>query len=143
MQTKQSFRTVSWLLGAALALFLVSPLAAQKDASAAKFDKQPEYPGGTSALIDFMVKNITYPEAAKKEQAEGMVLVKFVVNEDGSLAKFKTISEQSRNPREDFVREAVRVVKAMPKWTPAEAGGKKVAAEMSLPIKFVLDGKKP
>jgi len=141
MQTKQSFRTTSWLLGAALALLLVSPLAAQKDA--AKFDKQPEYPGGTAALIDFMVKNITYPEAAKKEQAEGMVVVKFVVNEDGSLSKFKTVSEQSRNPREDFVREAVRVVKAMPKWTPAEAGGKAVAAEMTLPIKFALDGKKP
>jgi len=143
MQTKQSFRTTSWLLGAALALFLVSPLAAQKGSSAAKFDKQPEYPGGTAALIDFMVKNIRYPEAAKKEGAEGMVVVRFVVNEDGTLAKFKTISEQSRNPREDFVREAVRVVKAMPKWRPAEAGGKKVAAEMTLPIRFVLDGKKP
>jgi len=143
MQTKQCFRTTSWLLGAALALCLVSPLAAQKDASAVKLDKQPEYPGGTSALIDFMVKNITYPEAAKKEQAEGMVVVRFVVNEDGSLSKFKTISEQSRNPREDFVREAVRVVKAMPKWAPAEAEGKKVAAEMTLPIKFVLDKKKP
>ena len=140
MQTKQSFR-VSRLLGAALFLFLVSPLAAQKEA--ATLDKQPEYPGGMPALIEFMVKNITYPETARKAQAEGMVFVRFTVNKDGTLSGIKTISEASRNPREDFVREAVRVVKSMPKWTPAEAGGKKVNAEMTLPIKFALDEKKP
>ncbi len=140
MQTKHSIR-FTWLLGAAFALFLVSPLAAQKEA--AKFDKQPEYPGGTAALMEFMMKNITYPEAARKEQATGMVLVRFTVNENGSLSGIKTVSEGSSNPRKDFVREAVRVIKSMPKWMPAEVGGAPVKAQMTLPIKFALDGKKP
>ncbi|MEQ1744842.1 MAG: energy transducer TonB [Saprospiraceae bacterium] len=136
MQTKQCFRN-TWLLGAAFGLFLALPMAAQK--TMVRFEKEPAYPGGTEALIEFMVKNIAYPEAAMKEKAEGMVVVKFVVNEDGSLSNFKTISEQSKNPRADFVMEAVRVAKAMPKWSPAEANGKKMKAEMTLPIKFALE----
>lgn len=129
------------LFGAALLCFLALPAAAQKTTK--PVDQQPQYPGGMTALIDYMVKNIVYPEAAKKENAEGMVLVKFVVGADGTLSKIKTVSEGSQNPRADFVKEAVRVIKGMPKWIPAEAGGKKVSAEMVLPIKFALDGKKP
>lgn len=140
MQTKHSNRT--WLLSAAFVLFLVPVLSAQKDA-ANNYDKQPEYPGGMSALVEYMVKNLMYPEAAKQAQAEGLVLIKFFVNEDGTLSGIKTISEASRNPREDFVREAVRVVKSMPNWTPAEKGGKKVKAEMALPVQFKLAQDKP
>jgi TonB family protein len=132
---------VTWLLSTAFSLLLVMPLSAQK--TTAKPDKQPEYPGGMPALVDFMIKNIKYPEAAKKEQATGMVLVKFVIGKDGSISGIKTITEGSQNPREDFVRESIRVIKAMPKWTPAEAEGKKVNAEVTLPIKFALDSKKP
>ncbi len=130
---------VIWLLSAAFLLFLAIPLSAQKEAP----EQQPQYPGGMPALIDFMVKNIKYPDAAKKEHAEGMVVVRFLVGKDGSISKIKTISEGSKNPRADFVKESVRVIKAMPKWIPAESGGKKVSAEMTLPIKFALDGKKP
>lgn len=139
MQTKQN-AFVFWLLGTAFSLLLALPAMAQKTDNV---DKQPAYPGGIPALIDFMVKNIQYPEAAKKEKAEGMVLVKFLVGADGSISKIRTVSESSRNPRADFVKEAVRVVKMMPKWEPAEAGGKTVSAEMALPVKFKLDGDKP
>ena len=139
MQTKQS-AFVFWLFGAAFSLLLAMPAKAQKTGD---IDKQPAYPGGIPALIDFMVKNITYPEAAKKEKAEGMVLIKFIVGADGSISKIKTVSESSRNPRADFVKEAVRVVKMMPKWEPAEAEGKTVSAEMTLPVQFKLDGNKP
>ncbi|TNE49818.1 MAG: energy transducer TonB [Bacteroidetes bacterium] len=135
MQTNQNalFR---WLLGAAFTLLLISPLAAQKTATP---EQPPQFPGGMPALIDFMVNNIKYPEAAKKEKAEGMVLVRFTVGKDGSLSGIKTIAEGSQNPREDFVMESVRVIKSMPSWIPAEANGKKVRAEMTLPIKFKLD----
>ena len=122
-------------------LLLALPLTAQK--TAGPIEKQPEYPGGMPALIDFMVNNIVYLEAAKKEGATGMVLVRFTVKKDGSITGIQTISEGSKNPREDFVRESIRVIKAMPKWLPAEDQGKKVNAEVTLPIKFALDGKKP
>ena len=140
MQTKHKVH-ISWLLSAAFALLLALPVSAQK--ADAKPEKQPQYPGGKTALIDYMVNNIKYPEAAKKEGAEGKVVVKFVVGKDGSLSGFKTVAEGSENPREDFAMEAIRVIKGMPKWIPAEADGKVVKAEMALPIKFALDGKKP
>ncbi|MBK8968555.1 MAG: energy transducer TonB [Saprospiraceae bacterium] len=138
MQTKY---ITTWLLSAAFVLLLALPASAQKTTT--KLEKQPGYPGGMPALIDYMVKNIKYPEAAEKEHATGMVLVRFMVGKDGSISGIKTITEGSQNPREDFVRESVRVVKGMPNWTPAENDGKVVAAEVTLPIKFVLDGKKP
>lgn len=128
------------VLGTVCSLFLALPLAAQKTTHTP--EKQPQYPGGMPALIDYMVKNIKYPESAKKEQATGMVLVRFTVGEDGSIAGIKTIAEGSQNPREDFVRESIRVVKSMPQWLPAEDNGKKVKAEVTLPIKFALDGEK-
>jgi len=140
MQTKRNAHLI-WLFGTAFALLVTLPLQAQKTAD--KPDVQPEFPGGMPALVDFMVKNINYPEAAKKEQATGLVLVRFAVGKDGSISEIKTITEGSQNPREDFVREAVRVIRAMPKWTPAESKGKPVKAELTLPIKFALDGNRP
>ncbi len=95
------------------------------------------------ALIDYMVQNIRYPEGAKKSGATGMVVAKFTVGKDGAVSKITTLSEASQNPREDFVLESVRVIRAMPRWIPAESEGKLVAAEVTLPIKFALDGKKP
>lgn len=138
MQTKH-IPFLTWLLGAAFTLCLAVPASAQKTG---KVEKEPGYPGGIPALIEFMVQHIQYPEAARKEKAEGMVLLKFTVGQDGVLSDFKTVTEGSQNPRADFVREAVRVVKTMPKWIPAEADGKAVSAEMVLPIKFKLDGDK-
>ncbi|MCB9316131.1 MAG: energy transducer TonB [Lewinellaceae bacterium] len=140
MQTKHNVHA-TWLLSAAFSLLFALPLSAQK--TAAKPENQPEYPGGMPALIDYMVQNIKYPEAAKKEQATGMVLVRFTVEKDGHISGIKTITEGSQNPREDFVRESVRVIKGMPNWTPAKTDGKIVSAEVTLPIKFALDGKKP
>lgn len=127
------------LLGAALILLFLSPLSAQK---AMELDKQPEFPGGTSALMTFLGQNIKYPEGARKENAEGMVLVKFVVGTDGSIGSIQTVGNGKQNLREDFVKETVRVVKSMPRWVPGEAGGKKVKAEVTLPVKYKLDGGK-
>ncbi len=140
MQTKYNVHA-TWLLSAAFVLLLALPGSAQK--TAVKPENQPAYPGGMPALIEYMVQNIKYPESAKKEQATGMVLVRFTVGKDGSISEIKTITEGSQNPREDFVRESVRVIKGMPNWTPAEIDGKVVSAEVTLPIKFTLDEEKP
>lgn len=123
------------LLGAAFLFFSTLPLSAQK--SDAPPEKMPEYPGGMTALVQFLTDNIRYPEAAKKENAEGMIVVKFIVGKDGALSDISTVNK-GETQRADLVMEAIRVVKAMPKWTPAQDKGKAVPCEMALPIKFKL-----
>jgi TonB family protein len=133
MTTKAFFRTtLTFVFFLALCFQNVS---AQTQADV---DKMPEYPGGNEALMTYLVANIKYPETAKKEKAEGMVVVKFVVKKDGKVSKVHTVSEQ-KDLRADLSTEAIRVIKNMPKWIPAEDGGKKVDCEMALPIKFKLD----
>ena len=124
-----------WLICAAITLFASLPVSAQKTAAAP--EKMPEYPGGFEALSKYMAAGIKYPEAAKKEKAEGTVFVKFTVENDGALSNISTVNEGAA-PRPDFVLEAVRVVKGMPKWTPARDKGKAVKCEMTLPVKFKL-----
>jgi TonB family protein len=125
----------SWLLGAAFMLLAALPLSAQKET--AKLEKMPEYPGGFEALAKYMSATVKYPDAAVKEKAEGTIMVKFTVEADGSLSNFYTVNE-GKPERPDFVLEAVRVAKGMPKWTPAQASGKAVKCEMVLPVKFKL-----
>lgn len=88
-------------------------------------------------MMQYMNDNMAYPEEAKKEKAEGTVFVKFTVNTDGSLSDIKTVSEGAPL-RPDMVLEAIRVVKGMPKWAPAQKAGKTVSVEMTLPIVFKL-----
>ena len=125
----------SLLLGAAFVFLAAFPLSAQK--TDAPPEKMPEYPGGMTALIEYLTQNIHYPEAAKKENAEGMIIVKFTVGTDGTLSDISTVNK-GETQRSDMVMEAIRVVKSMPKWTPAQDKGKAVKCEMSLPIKFKL-----
>lgn len=100
-------------------------------------EKSPEFPGGQSEMFKFMTNNLLYPATAKGEKAQGMVVVKFVVGADGTVTKVEKKGEKAM--RQDFIDEAIRVVKLMPKWIPAEHKGKKVACEMILPVKFKLD----
>jgi len=129
------FKMFPWLLSAALTLFAASSLFAQKTASPP--EKMPEYPGGFEALAKYMTANIKYPEAAQKEKAEGTVIVKFTVGTDGALTNITTANEGAPL-RQDLVLEAIRVVKGMPKWAPAQDKGKAVKCEMALPVKFKL-----
>ncbi len=95
----------------------------------------PLFPGN---LNKFLLANIKYPKAAKAAKVEGIVIVKFVVKEDGSLTEIKQAnSDNLLHP--DLVKEAIRVVKAMPKWKPGMKEGKVIQMEYTLPIKFKLD----
>ena len=94
----------------------------------------PEYPGGNEAMSAFMVKNIRYPEAAKTKGIQGTVYVSFEVSSSGKVTNVKV--QESVSP--DLDAEAVRVVKMMPDWKPAENKGKPVAVSMTLPVKFKL-----
>jgi TonB family protein len=89
--------------------------------------------GGDDGLSKFLAENIKYPPAARKENAEGLVVISFVVNKSGNVEDVKSLKPM----RQDLIDEAIRVVK-LTKWIPASNGGKVVKSKMTLPIKFKL-----
>ncbi|MBQ2188112.1 MAG: M56 family metallopeptidase [Bacteroidales bacterium] len=99
-------------------------------------EKYPEFPGGTTALFDFINKNVKYPKSARDKGIEGRVFVQFVVEKDGSLSSFTVL----RGVSDDINAEALRVVKLMPKWKPGMQEGKPVRVQYVLPFKFQLSG---
>ena len=111
---------------------------ANEDTIYGKVDKNAEYPGGTEALMKFIMTNLKYPETCRKEGIQGRVVIHFVVNTDGSIVDM----EKVRSPHADLTAEAMRIIKMMPKWTPATVGGKAVRSRFLLPVMFRLDGGK-
>ncbi|MFC0875413.1 TonB family protein [Saccharicrinis sp. FJH2] len=101
-------------------------------------EKMPQFPGGEAAMMKYLSQNIHYPDVAKKNGIQGRVYINFIVEEDGSLSNI----EVKRGVDPSLDKEAVRVIKAMPKWKPGVQRGKRVRVSFMLPINFVLnDGK--
>ena len=98
-------------------------------------EEMPAFPGGKEAMFKYLVENITYPEKAKKAGVVGTVFVTYVVEKDGLVTNVKLL----RGVEETLDAEAIRVVKAMPIWTPGKQRGETVRVQYSLPIKFTLD----
>jgi TonB family protein len=94
----------------------------------------PEFPGGYTALQEYLVKNIQYPEDAKKAGISGKVYVQFVIDKSGKVTDPKVL--KSANPLLDA--EALRVVGLMPDWTPGKQKGKTVKVAYTIPIMFAL-----
>ena len=111
---------------------------ANEDTIYGKVDKNAEFPGGHKALIDWMQKNLQYPDTCRKAGIQGKVIIAFVVDTDGSIVDM----EEARSPHADLTAEAMRIIKMMPKWTPATVGGKTVRSRFYLPVMFRLDGGK-
>ncbi len=100
-------------------------------------EKMPSYPGGEEAMMKFILDNIKYPELARTNGIQGTVLVKFIVEKDGSV----THVNLQKGIGGGCDEEAVRVVSIMPKWIPGKQNGKTVRVQFILPIKFSLDSK--
>ncbi|GAB3321858.1 hypothetical protein GCM10027299_16910 [Larkinella ripae] len=100
-------------------------------------EQNPEFPGGMPALGRFITDNIRYPEAAKRALVSGRVFVNFVVNVDGSIQDVQILRGIGFGADE----EALRVVKAMPRWKPGMQGGKPVRVRYNLPMNFDLASK--
>ncbi|MBR0122947.1 MAG: TonB family protein [Bacteroidales bacterium] len=98
-------------------------------------DVMPEFPGGEKAMMQFVVDNVTYPQSAKDKNIQGKVYVSFVVEKDGSVDQVKVMRSIGGGCDE----EAVRVVKAMPKWVPGKKDGKNVRVNYVLPFVFKLN----
>lgn len=95
----------------------------------------PQFPGGQIAMMKYIMENIKYPKQAMKEGIQGRVTVRFIVEKDGSISDVKPIL--SVHPL--LNKEAVRVVKSMPKWTPGKQNGKPVRVRFNLPVMFKLN----
>lgn len=95
----------------------------------------PQFPGGQIAMLKYIMENMKYPKQAMKEGIQGRVAVSFIVEKDGSISDVKPIL--SVHPL--LNKEAVRVVKSMPKWTPGKQNGKPVRVRFNLPIMFKLN----
>ncbi|MGA0559370.1 energy transducer TonB [Larkinella sp. VNQ87] len=98
-------------------------------------EQNPEFPGGMAALGQFLSKNIRYPPAASRANVSGRVFVSFVVNTDGSIQDVTVLKGLGFGTDE----EAMRVVKAMPKWRPGKQSGRPVRVKYNLPINFQLE----
>lgn len=97
-------------------------------------EEEPSFPGGESALRDFISKNLRYPKFAKEKGTHGSVGVSFIVEKDGSLTDFVII--QSADPSLD--KEAIRVLQSMPKWNPGKLDGQFVTVKTGMSVSFDL-----
>jgi hypothetical protein len=109
----------------------------------------PEYPGGVKALYAFLGENIKYPDIAKKQMVSAKIFVKYIVEKDGSITNTEIIGVKTEVDKEKYQealnamkKESMRVIHAMPKWTPGKVNGKPVRVEYALPIAYKLDGSK-
>ena len=97
--------------------------------------EQPaEFPGGAAAMMKWLSNNIRYPESAQQNGISGRVVVKFVVEKDGSIGSPSIVKGVDR----DLDQEALRVVKRMPKWQPGKNNGQAVRSYFNLPVTFRL-----
>ena len=95
---------------------------------------QPEFPGGQEALMEWIEQNKVYPQEAIDKGIEGRVIVKFTVEEDGTVTNGKIV--RGVDPLLD--KEALRLVSIMPKWKPGMNNGEVVRCFFTLPITFKL-----
>ena len=115
-------------------IFDEAAAAADGDEVCLSAEKYPEFPGGTTALFDFINKNVKYPKSARDKGIEGRVFVQFVVEKDGGLSSFTVL----RGVSDELDAEAIRVLKAMPKWKPGMNDGKPVRVQFTMPFNFKL-----
>ena len=97
-------------------------------------EQMPSFPGGPSALMQYLSSNIKYPVVAEENGLQGRVVCTFVVERDGSITDVRVI--RSVDPSLD--KEAVRVVKGMPRWIPGKQNGSAVRVKYTVPVTFRL-----
>ncbi len=102
--------------------------------SMAAVEVMPQFPGGEAALYKYIADNLRYPANAQEDGVSGRVIVQFTVNKSGNISDVSVI--RSRHPSLD--REAVRVVRSMPRWNPGKQNGHPVNVIYTLPVTFRL-----
>ena len=100
-------------------------------------EQMPQFPGGEAALMKYIDSHIQYPPEAKKNNIQGRVVVQFVVDKTGKVGEVKVV----RSVDKDLDKEAVRLIKTLPKFIPGRQNGQTVAVWYTLPVKFELPQK--
>ena len=98
-------------------------------------ESMPEFPGGQQALFKYLSENVKYPVIAQENGIQGRVICQFVVNKDGSIVDVEVV-RSGGDPSLD--KEAIRVIKSMPKWKPGKQRGKAVRVKYTVPVNFKL-----
>jgi len=97
-------------------------------------DKMPEFPGGSEAMKKFLSENLRWTKELEECGIQGRSILQFIIEKDGSLTSVVVV--RGVDPLLD--KEAVRVIKLMPKWIPGELKGKKVRVTVVIPVNFKL-----
>ena len=97
-------------------------------------EQAPQFPGGPQALMKWLGENLRYPVAAQEAGVQGRVICQFVIQADGTIGETKIL----RGVSPELDAEAIRVVKAMPAWTPGMQDGQAVNVRYTLPVTFRL-----
>ena len=97
-------------------------------------EQMPSFPGGPSALMEWLSNNVKYPVVAQENGVQGRVVVSFVVERDGSITDVKVV----RGVDPSLDKEASRVVRAMPRWIPGKQNGSAVRVKYNVPVSFRL-----
>jgi TonB family protein len=112
----------------------IDPVSSSGDEIYDVVEEMPEFPGGASAMMRYIGENVQYPIAAQKRGTEGRVIVSFVIDKEGSVVKPMIV--RSVDPALD--KEALRVVRSMPKWKPGRHKNKLVCVSITVPVLFSL-----
>ncbi|MCQ2312748.1 MAG: TonB family protein [Paludibacteraceae bacterium] len=98
-------------------------------------ETMPEFPGGQQALFKYLSENIKYPAIAQENGIQGRVICQFVVNKDGAIVDVEVVRSGGDASLD---KEAIRVIKSMPKWKPGKQRGKAVRVKYTVPVNFRL-----
>ena len=98
-------------------------------------EKMPEFPGGQQAMNRYLSEDLRYPVIAQENGIQGRAICQYVVNKDGSISDVKIV-RSAGDPSLD--KEAIRLIKAMPKWNPGKQNGKPVRVQCTTQVKFSL-----
>ena len=98
-------------------------------------EKRPEFPGGETAMMDYIKQNLRYPAMAGEIGLQGRVTLSFIVEEDGAITNINVM----RSPGEALSNEAIHLVKSMPKWTPGKIKDTPVRVKYVLPVTFRIE----
>lgn len=113
-------------------------LPGEKDVNEAEIfaivEEMPEFPGGSLALLQYLATKIRYPDLARENRVEGLVVVQFIIDEKGKIGNLNVL----RGIGGGCDEEAIRVIKAMPDWQPGRQRGMPVKVRYNVPVRFVL-----
>ena len=128
--------TLSVLLVALMSIFATQSVYAQQEENQVYpvTETKPQYPGGEAALMQYIASAIQYPTTAINANVQGRLVVQFIVEKDGSIGEAKV----ARSCHPELDKEALRVVKNLPKFIPGKHDGQDVRCMFALPINFKL-----